>query len=221
MKSGQVRTHAVVVGSAAGAAVGVALLASAAAAYAADLPSPSDFSPPGYGSTPTNVIETDYGPYYSDIQEDIHQTIYGTYPDVVGSYDTHGHYVTTLFSEDDTTQVTDTTGAAPAVGTVWDYSDFHTLILYPDPAQWPWEQNYYEYDPSTGLTQDLFSFNWQSLGTFENYFSSGPDGTLDEFIVFNHVIPIFDFPAPSAAELAGAGDVGDFSTMWSDLAALF
>lgn len=187
-------------GSALAAAAGAALLAGGVA-HADPPPVPGDFSPPGSPGMPIDVVETDVLPLYRILQQNIPYTIYGqTAPDVLGDYVTKVNGTWTLFFDYGTMQVTDSTGAAPAVGTVWDTLDVGFPLSVSGVAGhinvW---QNFYEGDPD-GSVRDLLQFNVISAPVIGNYFSSGPDGLLDELILFgNQVVPIIDIPAVSVA----------------------
>lgn len=124
------------------------------------------------------------------------------------------------FFQNDLAQVIDSTGAAPAVGTVFDESTFAIPLFSPitlNIAALPVLQNFYESDP-TGTTQDLFQIDILSAG-LGNYISTGPAGILDELTVVgigNFALPIFDIPATTSAAVATDG-----GSLLSELAAMF
>jgi hypothetical protein len=117
------------------------------------------------------------------------------------------------------TQVIDTTAGAPAVGTLWDTSEFDIpIIIGTDAFVLPVLLNDYESDP-TGTTQDGFQIDlFTQLG---NYFSTGAAGTLDELTIqgfgpFSFALPLFDIPAT-----ASTGAATDGGSLLSDLATMF
>jgi len=124
------------------------------------------------------------------------------------------------FFQNDWLQVIDSSGAAPAVGTVFDDSAFSIPLFSPitlNLAALPVLQNFYESDP-TGTTQDLFQIDIFNVG-LGDYISTGPAGLLDELTVEgigNFAIPIVDIPA--SASTAAATDAG---SLLPDLAAMF
>lgn len=124
------------------------------------------------------------------------------------------------FFQNDWAQVIDSTGTAPAVGTVFDDSTFAIPLFSPitfNVGALPVLQNFYESDP-TGTTQDLFQIDILSAG-LGNYISTGPAGILDELTVVgigNFAIPILDIPAS-----ASSGAATDAGALLPDLAAMF
>lgn len=120
MSHGRIGAMALVLGAAAGAVAGAALIISPPA-YATDpppVPSFFDFVPPGEMGNPTNVEDSSFPYLYNFFQENNPYTIYDQTNHVVGTYDTQetGGIVGLLpllgFSHDYQV-VTDSTGAAP------------------------------------------------------------------------------------------------------------
>lgn len=204
---------AVVIGGAAGAFLGAALLTSPAA-YADAAPSPVDFELPGSPGVDSPIQQFGLCPLYCTGQFDTPWTIYDQNTgDVLGDYETHASNLQALFLSSSSEQVIDSTGAAPAVGSLWNMSDLGIPVFF-GPVAGLFEplQNFYESDP-TGVMQDLFQINFGSAAVFGNYFSTGPTGTLDELIFLtNYVVPILDIPAAAST---------DAGSLWSDIAAMF
>ena len=171
-------------------------------------------------------------------QETVPYTITEAYKGVIGDYVANQENSAALafplnvadnpegaFFQNEWLQVIDSTGAAPAVGTVFDDSQFAIPLFVPldvsvSIVPLPVLQNFYESDP-TGTTQDLFQVGI-GLTAVGDYISSGPAGLLDEltfqgFINLpNFAIPILDIPA--SASTAAATDGG---SLLSDLTAIF
>lgn len=240
MSSRRIRGFAVVVGAAVGAALGAALLNNPVA-YADQPPGLPfglqpypDIVPPGSPGEPTGS-EVSGIPYLLwNNQETVTYSIIDGYTrELMGEYvakqdDSVGLPLTLNGSyfqdfgllQNDSLQVIDSSGAAPAVGTEFGYSGVTIPLFNPITLNiWPMPvlQDYYESDP-TGTTQELFQINL--FGTaVGNYISSGPNGLLDEltYIGFGvFAIPILDIPA--AASTAAVADAG---SLWSDFAATF
>lgn len=199
--------------AAVGAFLGAALLTSPSA-HADAVPSPVDFELPGSPGVDTPIEQFGLCPLYCTGQFDTPWTIYDQNTgDVLGSYVTHASNLQALFLSNSSEQVIDSTGAAPAVGSLWDMSDLGIPVFF-GPVAGLFEplQNFYHSDP-TGVVQDLFQINFGSAAVFGTYFSSGPTGILDELIFFgNTAVPIFDIPATAAT---------DAGSLWSDIAAMF
>jgi hypothetical protein len=221
MRRRRIRGFAVVVAAAAGAILGVALLASPVA-YADDvatLPVPpfdptnvtaanSPLGPPALsGGVPTNLEDSTI----FDGQQLQWDAAY-TLPD--GSYETHSVGDTygepENFFEQDSDVVTASEGVAPAVGTEWDQSIFwlpsggYSLELYVNASM-----------TTSAGTVDVFTpENLPFLSAWSNEFYNGPAGTFDDLVSYNGatVIPIIDMPAETSSAAAA-----DFSTLWSDL----
>lgn len=238
MNSRHMPGFAVVLGGAV-AIVGAALLNSPLA-YADEPPSlPFGIerypyiSPPGNPGEPTDS-EVSGIPYLLwNNQETVPYTITEAYKGVVGEYianqdnslalpvTLNGSYSPGIgLFLNEWLQVIDSTGAAPAVGTVFDDSAFAIPVFNPVEIitpPLPILQNFYESDP-TGTTQDLFQVGF--FPAVGNYISIGPAGLLDELtfqgVPIDFAIPILNIPftAPTAA-------VEDAGSLWSDIAALF
>lgn len=189
---------ALVLGAAAGAVAGAALITSAPA-YATDpppVPSPFDFVPPGEMGNPTNVEDSSFPYLYNFLQEDNPYTTYDQAGHVVGAYETQetGGIVGLLpllgFSHDYQVAI-DSTGAAPDVGTVWDRTAFASVVAPGGYAQ-AVIANSYMSSPD-GTSSDLFGI--LPGDAIANYFSTGPTGILDELGFFGTWVPIIDIPA--------------------------
>ena len=187
---------ALVLGAVAGAVAGAALITSAPA-YATDpppVPSFFDFVPPGEMGNPTNVQDSSFPYLYNFLQENNPYTIYDQTSHVVGTYETQetsgivGLLPLLGFSHDYQV-VTDSTGEAPDVGTVWDRTAFATLAL-PGPAQALFANSFMS--SPDGTSSDMFGI---LQGAVDNYFSTGPTGILDEVGFFGTWVPIIDIPA--------------------------
>lgn len=216
------RGFAVVLGAAC-AILGAALLSGpvAHADQPFQFPDLTDISPPG-NEVPTDVQTSGLFPLYWTTQGTVEHAIIDPYTGhVAATYDATVNNEFLLYGsvENAMTRVIDTTAGAPAVGTLWDGSGFSIpFVIGTYVSALPVLGNDYESDP-TGTTRDFFSID---LGVqLGNYFSTGPAGTLDELTfqgagIFPFAIPILDIPA--AASTAAAAD---FSTPWSDIAAIF
>jgi hypothetical protein len=238
MNSRRVHGFAVVLG-AAGAIMGAALLSSPVA-YA-DGPPPLPFGlqpfpdifPPGSPGEPTDSEVSGIPYLFWDNQETVPYSIADINPLQFGDYVANQEISTALgfningaffpnyaFFSNDWMQVIDSTGAAPAVGTVFDESTFAVPIISPGPPflfPLPVLQSFYESDP-TGTTQELFQIDILNVG-LGNYISTGPAGLLDELTVEgigNFAIPILDIPAS-----ASTGAATDAGALLPDVAALF
>lgn len=238
MNSRSARGAAVVLSGAA--AIVAAGLLNSPLAYA-DEPPPLPFGlqpfpdifPPGSPGEPTDSELSGIPYLFWNNQETVPYSIADLNPIQFGDYLANEEVSTALgfningaffpnyaFFSNDWMQVIDSTGAAPAVGTVFDESTYAVPIVSPGPLliyPLPLLQNFYESDP-TGTTQDLFQIDVFTAG-FGNYISTGPAGILDELTVEgigNFAIPILDIPftTPTAA-------VEDAGSLWSDIAALF
>lgn len=224
MSSRRTRGFAVVLGGAA-AILGAALLNSATAHADQQFPVPPyeiDVSPPGNAS-PIDEQTTGLPPFYFNTEGTVHYVIRDPEGGVVATYDAHENVdsvVLPLSLTNSVTQVIDTTDGAPAVGTLWDTAQLAIPIFISAPGfiSFPILHNFYESDP-TGVTQDLFRIDPLYFG---NYFSTGPEGTLDELVFFapfpggTFAIPLFDIPAT-----ASTADATDIGALWSDIAAMF
>jgi hypothetical protein len=193
-------------------------LLSCPSAYADDPPPlPSDFDLPGSPGEETGLQTFGSYPLLYSSQFQTPWAIYDQNTGaVLGDYVTQSNNSGALFFDNSATQVIDSTGAAPAVGTEWDTSDLGIPVTIGVPGELEPLQNFFESDPS-GSTQDLFQINFLSDAVLGNYYSTGPTGTLDELIFFtNDVVPILDIPAS-----ASTGAATDAATLWSDLTAMF
>lgn len=238
MSSRRVRGFAVVLGTA-GAILGAALL-NAPVGYA-DGPPPLPFGlqpfpdifPPGTPGDPTDsaisgipyLLWTDQEtvPYSTD---DINPVQFGDY--TANQQDSFALGIPLNLPRDpgmaffgnEWLQVIDSTGTAPAVGTVFDDSAFALPVFSPftlNIAFLPVLQDFYETDP-TGTTQELFQIDIFNIG-LGDYISTGPAGLLDELTVEgigNFAIPILDIPAT-----ASTGAATDAGSLLSDLTTLF
>lgn len=209
----------------AGAVLGAALIASPAASAADSAPSISDVYPPGDTTGNTNV-ETSSIPYLYDFGHyNTPYTVYDGANSVIGDYETEtdrlslGWFPYLGYS---TQAVIDSTGAAPAVGTVWDEWAFGAQVgigLIP-----PLFQNTYMSSPD-GTVVDVFQILPGMLGVNGNYFSAGPSGIVEGLWILGTYIPILDIPAASAlsadVDMTDSGGWPDLSGWWSDLLNMF
>ena len=180
------------VGAAAGAIVS-AVLISSPMAYADPPPVPpvnpfDVFIPPGDEGFPTDIQVSSIPYLYTFHTENIPYTVFDQGQNIVGTYDIHQTgQIAGLLPEiglvDESNVVTDSTGAAPAVGTEWDTTDLG--LLYP---QFVFFENMSMSSPD-GTSADLFV-----LLDVANYFSSGPTGLLDELGFLGTWVPIIDTP---------------------------
>lgn len=184
-----------VLGAAAGAVAGAALITSAPA-YATDgppVPSVLDASPPGYEGNPTNVEDSSIPYLYNFVQENDPYTIYDQADHVVGAYEVKdtGQIVGLLpfvGVVNSSAVVTDSTGEAPAVGTEYGGTAFASIVALGGYAQ-ALIGNSVMSSPD-GTSADLLY-----IGAVDNYFSTGPTGLLDELGFFGTWVPIIDIPA--------------------------
>lgn len=181
------------VGAAAGAVVSAALISSPMA-YADPPPVPAP-GPPGIEGNPTILEDSSFPYLYNFLQENIPYTIYDQSDHVIGAYDVKdtGGIVglLPLFGVDDSSAVvTDSTGAAPAVGTEFDGTALFSVIA---PGGYAQEivGNSFMSSPD-GTSSDLFGIlPGDAIG---NYISIGPTGLLDEVGFFGTWVPIIDIP---------------------------
>ena len=161
-------------------------------------------SPPGLST----VSPPDYfdQPGYSGFTENIH---YAPAGDFTGTYDTTFKdqvYGSFPFYRDDTETVTDSSGAAPPVGTTWESTTFgFNYNIGSLPWSWIPYLNYSTTSP-TG-TADISVF--QPFGhdlAFENQYFSGAEGTFD-YVVFGNGDPIPVIDIPAAASSSAAADL--------------
>ena len=221
MSRQNIARFAFITGAVAGAVLGGALLTSPVAHAEPTVPSSNDiFFPPGGPGTPTDVDEITGG-LYTSIKENIPYSIYqpgGV--NVIGNYEVARDYealggVGPIF-ENNLQQAFNSSGAAPADGTVWEQT---AAGLQFGISRVNFFENFYTSGP-TGSTQDLFQIDFLTNPVFANYYSSGPDGTLDEWLFPGGVhIPIIDIPG--ADSMTANFDPGDGSELWPDLAGLF
>lgn len=180
------------VGAAAGAVIGAALISSPTA-YADPPPVPpvnpfDVFIPPGDEGFPTDTQVSSIPYLYTFHTENIPYTVFDQGHNVVGTYDIHQTgQIAGLLPEiglvDESNVVTDSTGAAPAVGTEWDATGLG--LLFP---QFDFFENMSMSSPD-GTSADLFV-----LLDVANYFSSGPAGIVDELGFPGIFVPIIDIP---------------------------
>jgi hypothetical protein len=174
-------------------------------AGADDLPNRPAYELPGEESgPPTNFHQAGFPPYVGSTRGDFPFQVTDNDGNVVGTYDVHGSIDNFFLTISEEYQVYDSTGMAPADGTI--YGVFHAGGVINGIS------NYYVTGPAG--TQDLFE-----SADIRNYFSSTPDGGLfDTLYLFGTRIPIIDIPAPDGTDSADVGDVGALS---SDVAAPF
>lgn len=181
-------------GAAAGAVAAAALITSPMA-YATDPPPVPAPGPPGIEGTPTDVQVSSVPYLYNFVQENDPYTIFDQADHVVGAYDTKDtSFVVGLLPLvgviNNSAVVTDSTGAAPAVGTEYDGSGVFYELLLGGPGL-PLIQNTVMSSPD-GTSADWL---WSDPLDAGNYFSTGPTGILDELSFFGTVVPIIDIPA--------------------------
>lgn len=202
------------VGAAAGAVMS-AVLISSPMAYAdwPPVPSITDFTPPGTESTQTIIDNSSFPDLYSSVDEIDHYLVYDSARDLVGSYDVKdtGLVLGSIpYLSQGSEVVIDSTGAAPAVGTVWDLGGSGIVL-----GSLPFNFEFNDYTNSPGgTTVDEFEILLLGLG---NFYSSGPAGTFDELALFGTVVPIIDAPASTA--MSAGLDMGDLGGL-TDLGAL-
>jgi hypothetical protein len=173
---------------------------------------------PGSAGIPTDSEVSGIPLLLSTTQQTVPYSILDDYTQqVLGSYDAKEDNVAALFVLNDLSQIMDSSGAAPADGTVYDSSELALPMIgpfTPEITYLPLVENYYELDP-TGTTQDLFGFGIVGNGV-ENYISTGPAGVMDELIVQHFVFPIFDIPATasSGAAIDGAASLFDLPNLF-------
>lgn len=207
------------VGAAAGALTGAALIASPTA-YATDpppVPSLLDLAPPGFRDP--HVIEDISFPYlYNFFVANDTYTIYD-HADVLGEYGAKETgfvvgLVPVIGLAGNSVVVTDSTGAAPAVGTEWDGT---ALGLFTPQLDF---YHYAHMSSPDGTSASLFEI----LGV-GNYFSTGPTGTLDELGFFGTWVPVIDTPASAAMstglDMGDLGGLTDLGALWSDAFSVF
>jgi hypothetical protein len=223
MRNARRSATAALLGATAGALLSSALLGGPIA-HADDLPVPpfdydqnfGAFLPSGSG-TPGAI--TNGSPYNPDVTS--FDQAYATPGS--GSFEVHETDTNLIIYNDETQQVISSDGAAPAVGTVWDNSEFHFPIGTAD----------FEIYSTSSLTTpdgmvDVFSTN----GPWDNIYYQGPDGNLDylvdQYDPSQAAIQVFDFPAAgdtaaaiNPADLVGLGDAGSLTTMLTDIQSLF
>jgi hypothetical protein len=176
-------------------------------AGADDLPNHPAYELPGEESgPPTNFYQTGFPPYVSATQGDFPFQVTDNDGNVVGTYGVHGSVNNFFGTISQEYQVYDSTGMAPADGTIYDVFSTPGLVSLIGISN--------HYVSGLAGTYDLF----ESAG-LANYFSSTPDGALtDTVYLYGTVIPIIDIPAPDGADSADVVDVGALS---SDIAAPF
>jgi hypothetical protein len=181
------------VGAAAGLFVS-AMFISSPMAYAdpPPVPSPFDFLPPGQEGNPT-IIEDSSVPYlYNLFQQNDPYSIFDQANHLVGDYDVKETAAVVgllplLGFNNDSEVVTDSTGAAPAIGTEWDQA-----ALFSAPGGYPLALIADSSSSSPdGTSANLLEIPLADIG---NYFSSGPTGLVDELSLFGTVVPIIDIP---------------------------
>jgi hypothetical protein len=157
------------------------------AAATDDLPPPSTYESfyelPGEESgPPTNFHQTGFPPYVSATRGDFPYQVTDNDGNVVGTYGVHGSVNNFFGTISQEYQVYDSTGMAPADGTIYDVFSTPGLVSLIGIS------NHYVSGPAG--TYDLF----ESAG-LANYFSSTPDGALtDTVYLFGTTIPIIDIP---------------------------
>ena len=181
---------ALAVGTAAAAVAGAALISSPMA-YA-DPPPVNPFNvfiPPGDEGYPTDIQVSSIPYLYTFHTENIPYTVFDQGQNVVGTYDIEQTgQISGLLPEiglvDESDVVSDSTGAAPAVGTEWDGTALGLLFPQFD----FFVQN--SMSSPDGTSADLFVL----LDVVGNYFSTGSAGIVDELDFFGTWVPIIDIP---------------------------
>jgi hypothetical protein len=221
MRRRRIRGFAIV-GATGGAIVGAALLASPMA-YADDVATlplppynpntlPSSLFPPGTGGDWTNVEDSGF-PSYAVQYDQAYTVSDGSY-EIQGVQEPSNGLPEPWFNYG-SEQVISSDGVAPPVGTEWSGETFQI-------PSWGFEYTIFENESMTtpaGMV-DLFTpENIPFLQGWTNEFYNGPAGIFDDLVSDNGgatVIPIIDMPAETSSAAAA-----DFSTLWSDLAAMF
>jgi hypothetical protein len=179
------------VGAAAGVVVSAALISSPMA-YADPPPVPAP-GPPGIEGNPTIIEDSSFPYLYNFLQENDPYTIYDPAGQVIGAYDVKdtGGVVglLPLFGIlNSSAVVTDSTGAAPAVGTEFDGTGLFSVIALGGYAQ-------QLIGDSSMISPDGTSTNLlETILGIGNYFSIGPTGLFDEVGFFGTWVPIVDIP---------------------------
>jgi hypothetical protein len=157
----------------------------------ADLPPvPADFFPPGELAGPANPVNFGIPPFLFYTQGDYPFQIFSdpddNTGDVVGTYSIHNSVFDSLFANFGHDVVYDSTGMAPADGTV--YEQFTALPSLPGLAFIPPLFTNYLVSGPAGI-EDLFVSS-----DFENYFSLTSTGLIDTIYLSGTEIPILDIP---------------------------
>jgi hypothetical protein len=153
-------------------------------------PSPFELQPPGETTgPPMNFQEFGTQPDFYFAQGDYP---YEIFPDdetsgtPVGTYSVHESVSNFLGTDSKEDVVFDSTGAAPADGTVYDTTLSGVVNLFGGGA---FESNYSISGPDE--TKDLFEY---FFGLVTNYFSSDSSGVFDTLYLFGAQIPLLDIP---------------------------
>ncbi len=145
---------------------------------------PWNWQPPGIGGDLENV---EFGPsgIWSSYDRPFTITDNGMSDgNVLGTYDTHQSSFTALIYNDQSFQASNSVGAAPPDGTVWDYATFGFPTGFG--GAYPF-LNHYTSGPDG--TADWFQV--AGLG-FQNVFLSTPERTADYVGIGTTVFPLFD-----------------------------
>lgn len=190
-----IRHTALFLGTAVGAALGVAL-AVGPTAHADGPTFPTlpvtidDFQtwPPSEGFLTSQKTITSV-PGYSDTQDTFHYQNYDDANNIIGQYDISGdgqHFGGFGFDYyTGSSVVTDSSGVGLPVGTTWDSASFNIPAAFPSAGAPLYEA--YSIGMPDGMTAQLTEF--LNIG---NEYVTGPDGTADYFYWFGDFIPLFD-----------------------------